>query len=109
MGFRLTMMRFLVVYPTPIDVEQFDRHYFQVHVPIVKRFAKLRAYTVSRDLSAIRGHAGYHFVAELDWDDIESLRHDFESEVGREAARDAATLAELSPGMHSMTYELLSI
>ena len=109
MGCRLPMMRFLVVYPMPTDLELFDRHYFEIHVPIVKRFAKLRQYTVSRELSAVRGQAAYHLVAELDWDDIDSLRHDFDSEVGREAGRDAGTLAELCPGMHSMTYEIETI
>jgi hypothetical protein len=45
-------------------------------------------------------------VAELGWDDMVSLRRDFASPLGQEAARDADALAELCPGIHSMIFEL---
>jgi uncharacterized protein (TIGR02118 family) len=105
-GKELAMVRFLVLYPMPVNAELFDSHYFKVHVPMVKRFSKLRRYTVSRNPTPVRGQAATHLVAELDWDDIDSLHQDFESEAGHEAARDAAILVNLCPGMHSMTYEI---
>jgi uncharacterized protein (TIGR02118 family) len=108
-GCYLIMMRFLVIYPVPTDPELFDRHYSEIHVPIVKRFTKLRKYTVSREINAIRGQVPCYLVAELDWDDIGSLREDFESEVGLHAGRDAETLADLCPGMYSMTFEVTTI
>ncbi len=35
------MARMVVIYPTPKDVEAFDRHYFEIHVPLAKRFRGL--------------------------------------------------------------------
>ncbi len=100
------MVRFLVLYLQPADVGAFQRHYYDVHVPLAKKLPGLRSYTLSRDAAAIRGQQPYYLVAELDWDDIASLRRDFASPIGQETARDAGILAEMCPGMHSMVFEL---
>ncbi len=58
------MVRFLVLYQPPTDTEAFDKHYFEVHVPLAKRLPGLRRYTVSRNPSQLRGPGPYHLVAE---------------------------------------------
>jgi uncharacterized protein (TIGR02118 family) len=100
------MVRLLVLYQTPTDVEAFEKHYFEVHVPLAKRLPGLRRYTVSRNPSRVRGPEPCHLVAELDWDDMDSLRQDFASPLGQEVGRDADQLAAWCPGMHGMIFEL---
>jgi len=100
------MVRFLVLYPEPTDKAAFDRHYFEVHVPLARQLPGLRNYTVSRDPARIRGQEPYYLIAELDWDDMASLRRDFASPLGQETAHDVDRLAELCPGIHSMVFEL---
>ena len=41
------MARMLVIYRTPKNVEAFDRHYFEIHVPLAKKIPGLRKYEVS--------------------------------------------------------------
>jgi uncharacterized protein (TIGR02118 family) len=77
------MVRFLVVYEQPTDIAAFDRHYFDVHVPLAKQLPGVRRYSVSRNLTPVRGPRPYHLVAELDWDDIDALRRDFGSPLGQ--------------------------
>ena len=100
------MVRFLVLYPPPTDAEAFDKHYFEVHVPLAKQLPGLRRYTVSRTPSRVRGPGPYYLVTALDWDDMDSLRQDFGSPLGQETARDADKLAEWCPAIHSMIFEL---
>lgn len=100
------MVRFLVLYPRPTDTAAFERHYFEVHVPLAPRLPGLRRYPVSRDPAQIRGAEPYHLIAELDWDDMDSLRRDFASPLGQETARDVDRLAEWCPGIHSMVFEV---
>jgi uncharacterized protein (TIGR02118 family) len=101
------MVRFLVVYPQPTDAAAFDRHYFDVHVPLAKQLPGLRRYTVSRNTAPIRGPEAFHLVSELDWDDMESLRRDFASPLGLQTARDVdENLARLCPGVRSMVFQL---
>jgi uncharacterized protein (TIGR02118 family) len=89
-------VRFLVVYETPADPEKFDRHYDEVHIPLVRQLPRLRGYVVGRDAAAVRG-APYHLVAEAEWDTMDELRAAFASPEGRATAADAAHLQELAP------------
>jgi conserved hypothetical protein len=41
------MARMVVIYRTPKNVEAFDRHYFDIHVPLAKKIPGLRKYEVS--------------------------------------------------------------
>jgi uncharacterized protein (TIGR02118 family) len=100
------MVRFLILYQTPTVVEAFEKHYFEVHVPLAKRLPRLRRYTVSRTPSRVRGPDPCYLVAELDWDDMDSLRRDFASPLGQETARDVDTLTGWCPEIHSMIFEL---
>ncbi|MDQ1367761.1 MAG: hypothetical protein QOF20_114 [Acidimicrobiaceae bacterium] len=98
------MVRFLVLYDTPQDVEAFDRHYREVHIPLARKLPGLRRYTVSRAPSAIRGGEPYYLIAELDWDDIAALQRAFQSPEGKQTADDVSKLA--TSGVRSMVFEL---
>ena len=91
---------------TPTDVEAFERHYREVHIPLAKKMAGLRRYTLSRNGSVLRGDGPHYLIAELDWDDMDSLQRASESPEGRATAEDVAVLAELSPEPQSEIYEL---
>jgi uncharacterized protein (TIGR02118 family) len=97
-------VRFLVLYPTPTDVEAFEKHYTEVHIPLAKKLPGLRSYSVARDVSAVRGDP-FYLVAELEWDDVASLKRDFASPQGAATARDVDQLAELCPGIRSVIYQ----
>jgi uncharacterized protein (TIGR02118 family) len=71
-----------------------------------KKLPGLRRYTLSRTTSRVRGDEPHYRIAELDWDDMASLRRAFESPAGRAISEDVAKLAELSPDPQSETYEL---
>ena len=100
------MVRFLVLYEQPTDVQAFEKHYFEVHVPMAKQLPGLRRYSVSRNPSKVRGPDPYYLAAELDWEDMDSLRRDFGSPLGQETARDVDKLAEWCPAIRSMIFEL---
>jgi uncharacterized protein (TIGR02118 family) len=100
------MVRFLVLYPQPLDEAAFTRHYTEVHVPLAKALPGLRRYTVGRDVRPVRGEPVY-LVAELEWDDIDSLQAAFQTELGRATAHDVTEYLEpLCPGIRSMILEL---
>jgi uncharacterized protein (TIGR02118 family) len=65
----------------------------------------LRRYTLSRNAAPIRGGDPYYLVAELDFDDMASLRQAFRSAEGQATAADVANLAAHAR-VRSMVYEL---
>ena len=102
-----TTARFLVLWDTPNDPDLFERHYREVHVPLVKRLPGVRRYTFSRNMVPVRGGDPCYLVAEVDFDDLAALRHAFASPEGRAAASDVDTLASSAgAGVRSMIYEM---
>ena len=101
-----TMARFLVLWDTPEDPDGFERHYREVHIPLVKKIPGIRRYTFSRDMVPVRGDR-YYRIAEVDFDDLTALRQAFASPEGRAAASDVDTLASIAGARpRSMIYEL---
>jgi uncharacterized protein (TIGR02118 family) len=98
------MVRFLVAYEKPNDPEEFDRHYREVHIPLARKLAGLRRYTISRNVAAVRGDP-YHLIAELDWDDMAALEQAFQSPEGRATGEDVAILAP-DGRVRSMVFEV---
>jgi uncharacterized protein (TIGR02118 family) len=101
-----TTARLLVLWDRPDDAAGFDRHYRDVHVPLARTMPGLRRYTLSRNVVAIRGGDPCYLMAELDFDDMASLRKSFESAAGQATAADVANLAATGARAHSMIYEL---
>jgi uncharacterized protein (TIGR02118 family) len=88
--------RFLALHDTPAGPQTFDRHYRQIHLPLLRHLPGLRQHTVSRDVAALHG-APCHLIAELEWDTMDELRAAFASPAGHATAADAARLQELAP------------
>jgi len=100
------MIRLLVLYNTPTDIGAFEKHYREVHIPLVKKIEGLRRFTLSRNAAPIHGGAPYFLVAELEWDDMDAFNRAFQSPEGQATANDVANLEQLSPGVHSMFFEV---
>jgi uncharacterized protein (TIGR02118 family) len=98
------MVRYLVLFSTPEDTEAFDRHYREVHIPLVKALPGLRRYAVGHSPAPVRGEP-YHLVTASEWDDMTALKEAFGSPEGEATARDVANLA--GPGkVRSTIFEL---
>ena len=101
-----TTARFLVLWGAPQDPDFFERHYREIHVPLVKKLPGVRRYTFSRDAVPVRGEL-YYRIAELDFDDITALREAFWSPAGQATAADVTTLSSAAGAQaRSMIYEL---
>src|ERR1022692_2062635 len=96
--------RFLAVYEAPADPEAFDRHYREVHIPLIRHLPGLRRYTVGRDVAPLHG-APYYLITELEWDTMDELRAAFASPEGRATAADAARLQEIAR-VHRMIFTM---
>lgn len=83
--------RLIVLWEQPSEPEAFERHYREVHIPLARKLPGLRSYTLTHDISAVRG-TPYYMVAELVWDTLEELRTAVASPEGQATAADTAGL-----------------
>jgi uncharacterized protein (TIGR02118 family) len=87
-------VKLTVVYGTPDDKDSFDKHYADVHLPIVQRWPGLQRAEVARVSGGPMGTASpYHWIAELYFDDEAALNEALGSPAGAEAGKDFGAIA----------------
>jgi uncharacterized protein (TIGR02118 family) len=88
------MARLVVLYKTPRDAVAFDKHYFETHVPLVKKIPGVRKYEVSKGpITTPSGPSGLHLVAIVHFDDVASIERGLATAEGQAAAADLANFA----------------
>ena len=88
------MAQMIVIYRTPKNPAAFDRHYFEVHVPLARQLPGLRQLETSRGpVISLYGASEVHSVVSLHFDSLSDINAAFMSEYGRACAADRAQLA----------------
>jgi uncharacterized protein (TIGR02118 family) len=64
---------YFALYQVPDDVDEFERHYFGTHVPLIEKVPGLVENRVHRVVRQFVGKPGFHLVAELVFDSAESM------------------------------------
>ncbi len=87
-------VKLVVLYTQPDDAAAFDEHYLKVHVPLVEKIPGLVRFEGARCAAAAdRGELTYHRIAELWFEDQDSLQAGLGSEEGKATARDYGQIA----------------
>lgn len=87
------MARMLVIYKTPKDPSAFDKHYFDVHVPLAKQLPGLIKYETSKGpIVPLAGAADPYLIGTLHFDSMAAIKAAFASECGRACAADRRIL-----------------
>ena len=88
------MAQMIVIYQTPRNPAAFERHYFEVHLPLARQLPGLRKLETSRGpVISLYGAREAHSVATLHFDSLADLNAAFMSQCGRACAADRQQLA----------------
>ena len=100
------MARMVVIYRTPKDLEAFDRHYFEIHVPLAKKIPGLRKYEISDGpIATPVGPSDVHRIATLHFDDLEAIKKAFASVEGQAAGADRRLFAPDDSGVQMFLFD----
>jgi uncharacterized protein (TIGR02118 family) len=87
-------VKLVVLFTPPEDADAFERHYRDVHVPLVRSVPGLVRFEAGRLTAAPdRGELTYSRIAELYFDDQDALKAATRSAEGRAMADDFQELA----------------
>jgi uncharacterized protein (TIGR02118 family) len=87
------MIKLIALYRTPNDPVAFDSHYENVHAPLVEKIPGLRKLEVARITGAPIGEAQHYLIAEMYFDDQDSMQRSLASPEGKATARDLVGFA----------------
>jgi uncharacterized protein (TIGR02118 family) len=87
------MYKLVAFFTKPENVEEFDRHYDEVHAPLMRKVPGLQKLVVSRNLRAFSGEAPYYLIAEMHFPDRETFKNAMSSEENKAAGKDVMGFA----------------
>jgi uncharacterized protein (TIGR02118 family) len=87
------MVKLSVLYGHPTDAEAFDDHYANAHASLAQQIPNLKRFEADRISSMDEGEPPYHLIAELWFEDMETLQQSMSSEEGTAATDDIPNFA----------------
>lgn len=67
-------MKLIALYQRPDDPEQFDKAYFDTHLPLIRKVPGLQDVVITRFTRTLMGDPGLYLMAEMSFEDEESLK-----------------------------------
>jgi len=87
------MYKLIALFTKPDNVEEFDKHYDEIHAPLMKKVPGLEKLVVSRNLRAFGGEAPYYLIAEMHFADKDAFKAAMASEENKAAGKDVMGFA----------------
>jgi uncharacterized protein (TIGR02118 family) len=86
--------KLVVLYGSPDDLDAFDAHYRDVHVPLVEKVPGLDKFEWGTFVAAADGgEQTFHLIAELHFADPDALQAAMASDAGKAAGDDYGKIA----------------
>jgi uncharacterized protein (TIGR02118 family) len=94
----MSAVKLVVMYPTPTDVDAFERRYQTEHVPMaVEKLGGKIDIVATKVLGAPAGAAPFYRIAEVHFPSMDALNACAESEGGKETLAHAAAISSGGP------------
>jgi uncharacterized protein (TIGR02118 family) len=104
------MAQMIVIYKLPKNPAGFDRHYFEVHVPLARQLPGLRNLETNRGpIISLYGASDVHLVATLRFDSLCDINAAFMSECGRACAADRQQLVAHANDVQMLLFDSQSL
>ena len=88
------MVKLIAFYKKPDDIEAFEKHYNEIHMPLVAKIPNLIKSEVAK-IDAFAGQdAKYFMITEMYFEDIDKLNEGMASPEGKAAGRDLMGFAK---------------
>ena len=88
------MVKLIALYKKPADVEAFEEHYTQVHIPLVEKIPGIRKTEWTRFLAAPNGEAPYYMMYEMYFENMDAYKVAMRSEENKRAGQDLMSFAK---------------
>ena len=87
------MVKLVTLYTEPADIQAFETHFNETHIPLVKKMAGIRRLALSRFTGGMMGPARYYLMAEVYFDSRDEMMSALNSPEGQAAGRDIMSFA----------------
>ncbi len=87
------MVKLIALYRKPADVAAFDKHYYDIHIPLIRKSLGLRKLEITSITGSPIGESKFHVMAEMYYDSVDAMNAANASPEGRAAGKDLMSFA----------------
>ncbi len=87
------MIKLIALYKTPEDIEAFEQHYTQVHMPLIAKVPYMSSFSSAKAFGAPHGEPSYYRIAEMVFPDRASFDKAMASDENRASGKDLMSFA----------------
>lgn len=87
------MYKLVALFKQPENVEEFDRHYNDVHAPLMRKVPGVGSMVVGRGLRAFGAESPYYLIAEMHFADRDAFKAAMASDENKAAGKDLMEFA----------------
>ena len=87
------MVSTLILFGHPVDQAAFEKHFAEIHRPLLLGIPRLEKLQVQRVAGAAKGDAPFHMVVVAQFDSEQAMQEGLTSEEGQVLARDMGLFA----------------
>jgi len=88
------MVKLIAMYKTPSDITEFEKHYYEIHMPLIEKMPGLLRTEVSK-ISGMPGQENkYYLMAEMYFENMDKLNESMASPEGKGAGKDLMSFAK---------------
>jgi len=88
------MVKLIALYKKPENLEEFERNYFESHLPLASKIPGLLRAEISRISGGPAGDPEYFLMAELYFESLDALNQGMASEAGKAAGKNLRSFAK---------------
>ncbi len=104
------MANMTVIYKTPKNIEEFEKHYYNIHIPLAMQLPGVRKYELSKGtIISPTGNSETFFIGNLYFDTLDAIKKAFDTEIGKQCAADRKILAPDDDDIQIYLYDTISV
>jgi uncharacterized protein (TIGR02118 family) len=88
------MVKLVALYKKPANIQEFDQHYFDTHLPLAAQIPGLKRVEVSKISGSPAGESEYHLIAEMYFENMDALKAGMSSPEGKASGKDLMSFAK---------------
>ena len=88
------MVKLIALYKKPANVDAFEQHYANIHIPLVEKIPGVRKTEWTRFLASSTGAAPYYMMYEMYFDDMAAYQAAMKSPENLAAGQDLLSFAK---------------
>lgn len=103
------MYKLIAIYKIPNDIDAWEKHYVEVHTPLVKKVPSMKELRLNRITGTPRGASDLHVIAEMVFENKDDFKAGMSSEENMACGKDLFNFAKEIVSVHFAKEEVITL